>query len=84
MVSKLPSLHKKFLRGQGPLLGADGSRDTSLMVIGFARCAGCGEEIRRADAILHRTPAGRKLFCKACMEEELPAEADDGAESDAD
>ena len=31
-----------------------------------------------------QNPAGRKLFCKACMEEELPAEADDGAESDAD
>ena len=84
IVRELPFLHKKYLRGQGPLPGADGSRDTSLVVIGFARCAGCGEEIRRAGAILYRTPVGRKRFCKACREEELAAEDDDGADSDAD
>ncbi len=36
------------------------------MVVGFVRCAGCDVEVRRADAILHRTPTGSRFFCATC------------------
>ena len=47
------------------------------MAIGFVRCAACSEEMRPADAILHRTPRGSRFFCAACMKEEREVEARD-------
>ena len=47
------------------------------MAIGFIRCAECDVEMRRSDAILHRTPTGSRFFCETCMKAEREAEADD-------
>ncbi len=47
------------------------------MVVGFVRCAGCDVEVRRADAILRRTPTGSRFVWATCLEEEREAEARD-------
>ncbi len=47
------------------------------MEVGFVRCAGCDVEVRRADAILHRTPTGSRFFCATCVKGEREAEARD-------
>ncbi len=47
------------------------------MVVGFVRCAGCDVEVRRADAIPHRTPTGSRFVWATCMKEEREAEARD-------
>jgi hypothetical protein len=49
------------------------------MAIGFARCAGCDVEMRRSDAILHKTPTGSRFFCETCMKAEREAQARDAA-----